>query len=83
MVKILTKSVKVNLRNKKQNKKYKSRIKTFTRKCLYFGKKYLIETNTHFYMLIKKNFNLAFQALDKCQKINIFHSNTIARKKSK
>lgn len=72
------------IRNKtKLNKSYFSRIKTFSKKCLLYIKKYKIESNKFFFVLINKNLNLAYSALDKSLKKNLLHKNTISRKKSK
>nr|BCL05866.1 ribosomal protein S20 [Pteridomonas sp. YPF1301] len=82
-LKLLTKSVKKIQRTTIKNKKYKSRIKTFTKKCLLYIKKYQIIKDNVIYLLIFKNLNLAFSALDKCLKLNILHKRNIAKKKSK
>nr|YP_010117109.1 ribosomal protein S20 [Pteridomonas danica]QPM99324.1 ribosomal protein S20 [Pteridomonas danica] len=81
------KQYKFNLKKIKRqtqlNKIYISRIKTFSKKCFIYIKKYQIEFNKFFLFLITKNLNLAYCALDKSLKKKIFHKNTISRKKSK
>ena len=81
--KILTKSVKKIQRNTIKNQRYKSRVKTFTKKCLVNIKNYKISRNNFTYLLIFRNFNLAFSSLDKCLHKNILNKRIIAKKKSK
>lgn len=80
---LVKKQIKKIQRNTFQNKTYRSKIKTFIKKCLYLKNYYLIEKKSEIIHLIRKNFNLAVSILDKCQKIKIFNKRQVAKKKSK
>jgi small subunit ribosomal protein S20 len=79
------KRIKINKRNKLQNKLYKTSIKTLTKKILVKVRS-LKTTNVDSLIVkseLKPILNLIYSRIDKACKKNIFHKNTAARKKSK
>lgn len=72
--------IKISIRNRVQNKKYISTIKTFTKKYLFFLDKY--KNNEVNLELVFKKLSLVYSKIDKASKIKVLHRNTAARKKS-
>nr|WCH56324.1 ribosomal protein S20 [Hypnea sp.] len=72
------KKAKLALRNRSNNRSYKSAIKTFTKKYLTA----LSSLNNSNYDDILSSLALVYSKIDKAVKKGILHSNTGARKKS-
>lgn len=82
-IKSAIKRIDIAKRNALQNKKYLSRIKTFTKKYLLALDKYTNETNLISKELVTKILGILYSKIDKATKRNILHKNTASRKKSK
>ncbi len=81
------KSLKINLRNRLINRRYKSGIKTISKNIKRFLKDLQKEDLNNISLekkaLIEKEKNKFFSIVDKAVKKNIFHKNKAARKKSR
>jgi len=77
------KRVRINERNRLNNSRYKSLVKTFTKKYLQSLEAYKLnptEENKETLLLL---LNLAYSKIDKAKKKNIFKQNTADRRKSR
>jgi small subunit ribosomal protein S20 len=81
-IKSSEKRIKVNERNRVQNRKYKSLVKTYIKKCLLLIQEYKTNPNDDMLKLIKETGNQVYSKIDKALKKNVFHKNTAAKKKS-
>lgn len=81
-IKSAIKRIDTTERNNLRNKRYKTNVKTFTKKYLMALNIYKQEPNDVNLELVIKNLNLAYSKLDKATKANVLHKNTAARKKS-
>lgn len=75
--------IKINKRNKIQNRYYKTSVRTLSR--TFFETLELSRTpeNTSTQMELKKLLNSIYRLLDKGTKRKVFHKNTVARQKSR
>ena len=76
------KRIRINKRNRLQNKFYKSSARTLVRKYLKCLEEYNDSKNQSDKVNIKLLLNSLYSLLDKAVKKNIFHKNKAARKKS-
>ena len=77
------KRIQIAERNRLNNKKYKSTVRTLTKKTLENCEQYKKEPNEDNKNLIKASLNKAFSIIDKAVKNNVLHKNNGANKKSK
>lgn len=77
------KRIKINKRNRFQNRFYKSSVRTLIKGFLKDLKLYKRSKNIETEIKLKKNLGLVYSLIDKGTKKNIFHKNTAARKKSR
>nr|YP_010444288.1 ribosomal protein S20 [Fibrocapsa japonica]UTE95175.1 ribosomal protein S20 [Fibrocapsa japonica] len=82
-IKSARKRIKIGERNKSRNKKYKSVIKTYTKKYLNLLTIYKKEPNTKNLSILNQTLNILKSKIDKGLKKKILHRNTAARRKSK
>lgn len=76
------KRIKINKRNRFQNRFYKSSVRTLIKNFLKDLKIYKFSKNPDNEKKLNQNLNLVYSLIDKGTKKNIFHKNTAARKKS-
>lgn len=76
------KRIRINKRNRLQNKFYRSSTRTLIRKYLKCLEEYNDSKNQSDKVNIKLLLNSLYSLLDKAVKKNIFHKNKAARKKS-
>ncbi len=77
------KRIKINKRNRFQNRFYKSSVRTLIKGFLKDIKMYKISKNPETAKKLKKSLGSVYSLIDKGTKKNIFHKNAAARKKSK
>lgn len=77
------KRIKINKRNRFQNRLYKSSVRTLIKGFLKEMEIYTISKNSETEEKLRKSLSLIYSLLDKGTKKNIFHKNTSARKKSR
>jgi len=65
-----------------QNRKYKSLIKTYTKKYFVLIEEYKNNPTQELLKLVQETVNKTYSSIDKAQKKNVLHKNTAARKKS-
>lgn len=77
------KRIKINKRNRLQNKYYKTGVRTLTK--LFFQKLeiYKISQNSKDKEILEKILRSTYSLIDKGTKKNVFHKNTAARKKTR
>ena len=77
------KRIKINKRNRRQNRYYKTSVKNLTKKflCLIESSKFSTEPINK--KELENIFYLLCSVLDKSTKRNVFHKNTAARKKAR
>lgn len=76
------KRIKINERNRLQNRFYKSSVRTLIKGLLQDIKTYKTLKTPEMEKKIKKSLCSIYSLIDKGTKKNIFHKNTAARKKS-
>jgi len=81
-IKSAKKRIELTLRNKIQNRVYKSLIKNSTKKYYSLIEEYKEKPNKEILELIKKISNKAYSCIDKALKKGVIHKNTASRKKS-
>lgn len=77
------KRIKINRRNRFQNRFYKSSVRTLIKGFLKELKMYKLSKNLQTETKLKNTLALVYSLIDKGTKKNIFHKNTAARKKSR
>jgi|TARA_B110000902_G_scaffold41779_1_gene45243 small subunit ribosomal protein S20 len=77
------KRIKVNERNRVQNKRYKIEMQRILKKYLITLEEHRTSPSEESFGQVKHDLSLAYQKLDKCVKANILHANTAAHKKAK
>lgn len=77
------KRIKINKRNRFQNRFYKSSVRTLIKSFLKDLKIYKLSKNPDTEKKLNQNLGLVYSLIDKGTKRNIFHKNTAARKKSR
>jgi len=77
------KRIKINKRNRFQNRFYKSSVRTLIKGFLKDIKMYKISKTPETEKKLKKSLSSVYSLIDKGTKKNIFHKNTAARKKSR
>ena len=77
------KRIKINKRNRFQNRFYKSSVRTLIKGFLKDIKIYKISKTPETEKKLKKRLSSVYSLIDKGTKKNIFHKNTAARKKSR
>nr|YP_010276963.1 ribosomal protein S20 [Thalassionema bacillare]UHY40486.1 ribosomal protein S20 [Thalassionema bacillare]UHY40873.1 ribosomal protein S20 [Thalassionema bacillare]UHY41131.1 ribosomal protein S20 [Thalassionema bacillare] len=77
------KRIKINKRNRLNNRFYKSSVRTLNKIFLKNLETYKISKNLDDKVKVQKILNSIYSLLDKGTKKNVFHKNTAARKKSK
>lgn len=77
------KRIRIHDRKKKENKPYKSMVKTYIKKYLTSLADYEEQASQENYVHIQECLSLAYSKIDKAQKKKIFHTNQAARKKSR
>jgi len=77
------KRIRINKRNRLQNRFYKSSVRTLTKMFLKDLEVYKISQDPEDKKKAQSKLNLVYSLVDKGSKKNIFHKNTAARKKSK
>ena len=77
------KRIQIAERNRLKNKKYKSTVRTLTKKTLENCEKFKKEPNEKNKILVTTSLNKAFSLIDKAVKKNVLHKNNGANKKSK
>lgn len=77
------KRIKLNKRNCLQNKYYKTSVRTLTKLFFKNLEEYSKSKNVNSEKKLKKILSSLYSLMDKGTKKNVFHKNTIARKKSK
>jgi len=85
---MIKKNIRINLRNKKENRSYKSKVKNLTKYFSRYIRIYDSRTNTSYseYPYLNKariTLNKVNSAIDKSVKKNIFARNNGSRKKSR
>lgn len=81
-IKSAQKRILIAKRNEARNRKYKSMVKTYTKKYYMLVEDYKVSPTEENLQLIKDANNVVFSKIDKAVKKNIFHKNTAARKKA-
>nr|YP_009394340.1 ribosomal protein S20 [Leptosiphonia brodiei]ARW62902.1 ribosomal protein S20 [Leptosiphonia brodiei] len=77
------KNIKIILRNRNNNKKYKLSIKQAIKKYL-VSIKVIVDNKSQKDMIIcKDNLSLVYKQVDKAVKKNVLHKNTASRKKAR
>ena len=82
-IKSAKKRIELNLRNKIQNRIYKSLIKNSTKKYFSLIEEYKENPNKELLELIKKFSNKVYSCIDKALKKKVIHKNTASRKVSR
>ncbi len=86
-MKKLNKQTKLNVRNKKLNKRYLSLIKMLSKIFYHKYNNIIVLKNEDIYKVLKKELiillNKLYKAFDKASKKGVLHNNLISRKKSK
>ena len=77
------KRIEINERNRIRNRYYKSSVKTLTKTFFKDLENYKNFSNLKDKENLKKTLSLVYGLMDKGTKKNVFHKNTIARKKAK
>ena len=77
------KRIRINKRNRLQNRYYRSSVKTLIKMFLKDLGAYKISQGLDDKKIAHSKLNLAYSLIDKSSKRNVFHKNTAARKKSK
>jgi small subunit ribosomal protein S20 len=77
------KRIGINVRNRLQNKYYKTSVKTLTRLFFLNLELYKASKNIEDQKKVQKILNSVYSLMDKGTKKNIFHKNMAARKKAK
>nr|YP_010276992.1 ribosomal protein S20 [Thalassionema frauenfeldii]UHY40515.1 ribosomal protein S20 [Thalassionema frauenfeldii]UHY40902.1 ribosomal protein S20 [Thalassionema frauenfeldii] len=77
------KRIKINKRNRLNNRFYKSSVKTLMKVFLKNLETYKVSKNVDDKIKLEKILNSLYSLLDKGTKKNVFHRNNAARKKSK
>ena len=81
-IKSAKKRIELNLRNKIQNRIYKSLIKNSIKKYFSLIEEYKENPNKELLELIKQISNKVYSCIDKALKKKVIHKNTASRKKS-
>ena len=81
-IKSAQKRVLIAKRNEIRNRKYKSMVKTYTKKYFVLIENHRTNPTQENLKLITHAEGVVFSKIDKAVKKNIFHKNTAARKKS-
>ena len=76
------KRIKINERNRLQNRLYKSSVRTLTKTFLQALDSYKTSQNSEDKEKAKKLLNSIYSLIDKGTKKNVFHKNMASRKKS-
>jgi small subunit ribosomal protein S20 len=77
------KRIKINERNNKRNKIYKVAMRKALKDYLLAVENYRVSPTSENLALLKGHVSTNYKKIDKCSKINLLHSNTAARKKSR
>lgn len=77
------KRIKINKRNRFQNRFYRSSVRTLIKGFLKDLKVYKLSKNPEMENKLKKSLGSVYSLIDKGTKKNIFHKNSAARKKSR
>ena len=77
------KRIRVNNRNRIENRFYKSSVKTLIKGFFKELENYKILKNVESEKRLSKNLKLAYSLIDKATKKKLFHKNTAARKKAR
>nr|YP_010443490.1 ribosomal protein S20 [Gonyostomum semen]UTE94377.1 ribosomal protein S20 [Gonyostomum semen] len=81
-IKSAQKRVQISEKKRIQNRKYKSLIKTYTKKYFVLIEEYKNNPTQELLKLVQETSNKTYSSIDKAQKKNVLHKNTAARKKS-
>jgi len=77
------KNIKITLRNRSNNKRYKVAIKQAVKQYLVSVKMIIDDRNHENLVTCQNNLSIVYKKIDKAVKKNILHKNTASRKKSK
>ena len=77
------KRIKINKRNKVQNRYYKTSVRTLIKYFYQILELYKVSPETTRKKELDKLLNSIYSLLDKGKKRNVFHKNSVARQKSK
>lgn len=77
------KNIKIIIRNRNNNRKYKLAIKKAIKKYLVSTKFFLESNNQQNLIVCKNNLSEVFKKIDKAVNKNVLHKNTASRKKSR
>lgn len=77
------KRIKTNERNYRTNQRYKTLVKTFTKKYFLALEQYKISPDPEKSSYVFQLLNETYSKIDKAKKKNIIHKNTAARKKAR
>lgn len=77
------KRIKTNERNHKINQRYKTLVKTFTKKYCLALEQYKLSPDAEKSSYVFHLLNETYSKIDKAKKKNIIHKNTAARKKAR
>ena len=76
------KRIKINERNRLENRRYKGNVKSIIKVYLTNLKDYQLSKTDENKTKATNSLNLAYSQIDKAAKRNVFHKNKAARKKS-
>ena len=76
------KRIKINERNRLENRRYKGNVKSIIKIYLDNLKQYQLDKTEENKTKLTDSLNLAYSQIDKATKRNVFHKNKAARKKS-
>lgn len=77
------KNIKITLRNRSNNKRYKVAIRQAVKKYLASVKIITDHSNNENLVICQNNLSTVYKQIDKAVKKNILHRNTASRRKSK
>lgn len=77
------KRITINERNRLQNRRYKSSVKTLTKAFFHNLETYKISNSLEEKQKLQKILSSAYSLIDKGTKKKVFHKNAAARKKAK
>ena len=77
------KRIEINKRNSLQNKYYKTSVRTLIKLFFQNLELYKVSQNLEDKKKVKETLSSVYSLMDKGTKKNVFHKNTVARKKAK